>query len=617
MSLRVWLPLTKDLRQQGLDSTTVTQNSGTTISSGGKLGSCLTATSNATVVVNLPSLATMLANGTSYSLACWVKITNNVTNGWVIKLGTNSCGLWWAASTARWVWNENDGGKRCANSTISSDTANWHHLVTTITKSSNGSTTTARHYVDGKPATSYETQTWDGSGNTQPAGTTITISPYAASLNDIRLYDHCLSEAEIKKLAQGLILHYPLNRQGWGQENLYHYSKDFSNWTFNSGATTTTDNGETVITYPNTADVWPGAMAKKTILYSKVRNKTITVSADLKADSGVSCGFDPCLILTSSESSLTRLKYKDHTINFTGTGKWIYWSATYNITDSLFSAGTGSPDYDNCYFSITFYRRNTPTGSFKLKNPKVELGSIATPWCPNSSDEIATTLGLNNEVEYDISGFGNNGTRVGSFSWSSDTPKYNVSTVFNASHPDYIKIPYTNYAVQGAKEMTWSIWAYDDDWSTYSGRIYSCTEGGGVNIEDGGSTLNWAVNMYTAADYSTYAYQGYCSISKASLSSGWHMFTWVYTTTGTKVYVDGVLKSTIDINSYGIHFANTALYLGAEAQGETTSTGYYLTGKLSDFRIYATALSANDIKSLYQNCATIGPDGTIYGKIRN
>lgn len=220
MSLRVWMPLTKDLRQQGLDSTTVTQNSGTTISSGGKLGSCLTATSNATVVVNLPSLATMLANGKSYSLACWVKVTNNVTNGWVIKLGDNTCGLWWAASEARWVWNENDGGKRCANSTISSDTANWHHLVTTITKSSNGSTTTARHYVDGKSATSYEVQTWDGSGNTQPTGTTITIYPYIAFLNDIRLYDHCLSEIEIKKLAQGLIVHYPLNRGGWGQENL-------------------------------------------------------------------------------------------------------------------------------------------------------------------------------------------------------------------------------------------------------------------------------------------------------------------------------------------------------------------------------------------------------------
>ena len=37
MSLRVWMPLTKDLRQQGLDSTIVTQNSGTTISSGGTI----------------------------------------------------------------------------------------------------------------------------------------------------------------------------------------------------------------------------------------------------------------------------------------------------------------------------------------------------------------------------------------------------------------------------------------------------------------------------------------------------------------------------------------------------------------------------------------------------
>ena len=39
MSLRVWLPLTKDLRQQGLSNVTVT-NGGATFESAGKLGGC-------------------------------------------------------------------------------------------------------------------------------------------------------------------------------------------------------------------------------------------------------------------------------------------------------------------------------------------------------------------------------------------------------------------------------------------------------------------------------------------------------------------------------------------------------------------------------------------------
>ena len=35
-------------------------------------------------------------------------------------------------------------------------------------------------------------------------------------LNDIRIYDHALSPLEVKEISKGLILHYPLNRNGWG-----------------------------------------------------------------------------------------------------------------------------------------------------------------------------------------------------------------------------------------------------------------------------------------------------------------------------------------------------------------------------------------------------------------
>ena len=74
----------------------------------------------------------MLANGKTYSLACWVKVKSVGTNGWAVKLGTNTCGLWWGYSPARWVWNENDNGKN-ANKTLAADT-NWHHLVITVDK---------------------------------------------------------------------------------------------------------------------------------------------------------------------------------------------------------------------------------------------------------------------------------------------------------------------------------------------------------------------------------------------------------------------------------------------------------------------------------------------------
>lgn len=43
---------------------------------------------------------------------------------------------------------------------------------------------------------------------------------------------------------------------------------------------------------------------------------------------------------------------------------------------------------------------------------------------------------------------------------------------------------------------------------------------------------------------------------------------------------------------------NTNLYIGAESSG-STYTLPYLNGRVSDFRIYTTALSASDVQALY------------------
>ena len=770
MSLRVWMPLTKDLRQQGLDSTTVTQNSGTTISSGGKLGSCLTATSNATVVVNLPSLATMLANGKSYSLACWVKITGNVTtDSWIIKLGTNNCGLWWAASEARWVWNENDGGKRCANPTISADTTNWHHLVTTVTKSSNGSTTTARHYVDGMPATSYEIQTWDNSGKAQPTGTTITISPYAASLNDIRLYDHCLSESEIKRLTQGLIVHYPLNRQGLGQENLLPVSDstiinstqsfEFQGWVQNFYTKTWMNEHLT-----------PGKQytLSYTVTCLSIPDSTYTFKENRPSPILVHQGGGWSQITTTSDG------IKD-------TNMSVGQSRDYKCTFTFATATENYEYYGLCGYTALYRNssNNTQYAKFRIDNLKLEEGSIATPWSPSSYDSLFEVLtydkiiytepdgtkwiriahhnnpanalfvstddfvnsvykdtnrwyqveeacGLLNSnefmvkqkntsdateakfrwvqtkslltatyndvapstitkntttgytdgtyggiyitnykarlciadgtsgnwwgaigswtayqggipghptggvvttgyidlyirvdnvnidglIEYDCSGFCNNGTRTGTFTWTSDTPKYNVSTKFSGSN--YIKTLPGEFSWSNYDNLTIAAWikptATPSSWtgsvgiasdaSSYTSKAVAISNYGGkfsIHIPNGST---WGVTQ------STYTIP----------LNTWHHCVATISGTTVKMYVDGVLNKTFTADfGTATNHASPQIQVGIDLPGgDEIYNGYY-----SDVRIYATALSAADVKSLYQNCATIGPDGTIYGQIRS
>ena len=74
------------------------------------------------------------------------------------------------------------------------------------------------------------------------------------------------------------------------------------------------------------------------------------------------------------------------------------------------------------------------TGDFYVKNVKVEYGNKATPWCPNEADDLYTQMGLDNNIEYDVSGYRHNGTKVGSITYDSDTPRYNTSAVLDGSY---------------------------------------------------------------------------------------------------------------------------------------------------------------------------------------
>lgn len=80
-------------------------------------------------------------------------------------------------------------------------------------------------------------------------------------------------------------------------------------------------------------------------------------------------------------------------------------------------------------------------------------------------------------------------------------------------------------------------------------------------------------------------------VTELSLGN-WHMITMTRDGTKEKYYVNGIYQSEIDAKAMP-----TGIYrIGAWASN--TGQNYY--GLISDFRIYCTALSAQDIKQLYE-----------------
>ena len=92
----------------------------------------------------------------------------------------------------------------------------------------------------------------------------------------------------------------------------------------------------------------------------------------------------------------------------------------------------------------------------------------------------------------------------------------------------------------------------------------------------------------------------------------WHYYTFTYDGQNGKSYRDGLLQNTKSFSEPKTLDSFVGVILGFSKAGGVwrSNKSYY-----SDFRVYCTALSAEDIKSLYNNSAYIDNQGNIYGAV--
>ena len=575
MSLLIWLPFTNGLINQGNDDATfsyINNNGKLSNSTDGKLGNCYQRTAAGYADCIRSSKNFNLSE--DISMACWARVISDATtsaNGLITNHNhvTNSG----VGITVKQI-SSTDYRISCNTGTGSSRTYNtyygttnikdaWHHLALTYSKSRkqlllyvDGNVEyTLNNYTNGSADNPFDIFNWS-TGH-------YTSSDYrpVCKLNDVRLYDNELSAKEIKGLAKGLIIHLPLNDL-IGNDNL------LKNSTQGAGISQTTYN-----------------LQDYNFSKALVAGTTYTIT---------------CKINMSDEKKSFAVYHSGGSIIcgpwIVNTGSGVYtWSfeATSQMASQTAGGGYG---YARVYVS----NNNGPQGSTALSGTanvdwiKIEEGTASTGFIPNSADALYNTLGLNSGIVHDISGYVHNGTMSATKpTVFTNSARYSAAMTF--ANSVYISIPIPSATGFGSS-YTFSWWG---KCTAYEGKMYwGFSNGNRLNLYGYNGNYYWNTGDGSSNPFSGATFAG-------QIDNNWHHFAVTGDGTTAKLYIDGVFKANAKTFK-AITGTNIIL------NGWDTGNSYNFNGQLSDFRLYATALSAADIMDLYNKPVSIDNTGKVH-----
>lgn len=215
MSLQVWLPLNGDLHNQGIKNVDIVNNEAI-INDSGKIGKCYSFNGSNSYI----KLSQYNFYNQKYTVSAWVYTTSS-TQTQTICCNRTSVGNGFSIFLQDEKLRIDPGGKGLRWGTNYIFPINtWFHLTVVYDGSA------VSYYINGefkqKRVLSIDSSYWDNTtsiGAFQASGSNYG-NYLIGKLNDLRIYNNTLSQQQIKEISKGLILHYPLNRQCWGQENL-------------------------------------------------------------------------------------------------------------------------------------------------------------------------------------------------------------------------------------------------------------------------------------------------------------------------------------------------------------------------------------------------------------
>lgn len=592
MSLVVWLPLCGDINNQGLLDVKTSGNPNFT--SDGKIGKCLTCAGDYKCVYTTDSDSLKYMN--NFSFCMWIK--SNYTSGqqYAFSYGRvdyNSYGYGVQAisnAIRLWYGRHYIDLSPCENGI-------WYHVALTL---SDG---TLKTYLNGNLFTTITVSNYPL--YTETAGIGIgcfhynggNLYPFSGNLNDFRIYNHCLSPREVKEISKGLVCNYPLNDL-YCTNSINKYKGDNAEGKYNdksSAITCTKLENERGYNYKFT---YTGTGTNTWLLmhfpyFSFTPGKIYDYSCKVRANSWSNANFWMRTARMNNDWD------KQVAQVLTKKGEWVEYHYQIQLDKTSVRSGetcTTNPVLE--FYTNSLVAKDT-VYSMDIDIKDAQIAEVST-----NSKVPFTDGNYPDTTVYDCSGYRNNGTiNNGNYvSCNSDSPRYDTCyKLVNGASP-YITTP--NFSFENMTQGTVSIWinrhSTDSTWRNYLmfANGYNWT----ANTMDFiifGSTGGQVITM----DCCSNRYDFTPDLNK------WYLYTltWDFSTKTAKFYVNGDLMKTITqdrigstdyTTKHGIHFVGNQYY---------TTSDY----SISDFRLYSTALSATDVKELYNTPISLTNTGVL------
>lgn len=642
MGLQVWMPMIGNINNQGLSN--LSNLSGNYVQGTcSTFGKCLNVPNSSPISFT----ADGLVNAKKFSVCFWTLADNGTKADWNQMLwlgdkktdgsyGSNfrfeSCSKTYTYPRACSFHNNDKNAITAGSRILGSSYNTWYHVCVTYDG------TELKSYTNGNLI-----GTDVGNGGYLTGYVQIGSANYFGLMNDLRIYDEVISQKQIRSIYNLQIIHYPLN-------NVYEvgitnkYSGDAA-----EGALGCSD----YITRTKLADERGYNYKLSYTGTGKDMYKTLTIGSHFPFIAGRTYYYS-CKVRCHSKSN-TQLFLRaarcdnDWVTNMVDTlnadGEWHEYTVYQTVNANFDRSGTTV----TCNPWVEFYTNDMSTSGMSytfdvdIKDIQVTEGQkypfIANEMVTSSVSDISgysnnasvgigaqysvsntslnilddsvsvddTTLSVKNASVTDTTlSLASNNASVG-IGIGVQSPRYDACYYFSAK--SYLKFPNPIYAKKTIYGLTINMWVRLDSGCSGYATILS-------GLNDPTSNFPWlAVNTESSGLWSyiwSNAPQYGRGMSNELLSlNTWYMITYVFNSGSVYWYLNGTRKG--DITKYTtLNYINADmeyLALGNSYTGTNWNTNF--CGWISDFRMFTTVLSADDVKALYQNSASITSTGQV------